>query len=72
MYINDITNSQRTLADKFQEFLLKNDKIKKNIINVKLESGDAVLWKDDYCLHGRNSFIADNSSDRFLWKCAMM
>jgi alpha-ketoglutarate-dependent taurine dioxygenase len=41
------------------------------IVPVKLATGDAVTWKDDTVLHGRNAFRANVSSERFLWKCAV-
>ena len=46
-------------------------KIKENVKQVKLAPGDAVTWKDRELLHGRNSFSAIESSERFLWKCAV-
>ena len=34
-----------------------------------MNKGDAIIWKDNEVLHGRNSFIAKNS-DKFI-KCAV-
>ncbi|MEZ4233143.1 MAG: TauD/TfdA family dioxygenase [Polyangiaceae bacterium] len=39
--------------------------------SVRLNTGDAVVWKDDEVLHGRNSFVAKQAGDRFLWKAAV-
>ena len=66
-------NSKKSLkmVDKFFKYLNNSKKIKKNIIEVKLSSGDAVFWKDSEILHGRNSFIPKKDSDRFLWKAAI-
>ena len=55
----------------FQEFLLKDEGIKQATIPVKLMPGEAVFWKDDRCLHGRNSFNPKIESERFIWKCAI-
>jgi len=53
------------------KFFLDNDKdIKKLTIPVKMKTGDALVWKDNEVLHGRNKFIATKVSDRFIWKCA--
>lgn len=38
---------------------------------VKLGPGDAVVWKDERLLHGRNGFTATQVAERFLWKCAV-
>ena len=45
--------------------------IKEKTIAVKLLPGDAVTWKDNFVLHGRNSFVANNESERFIWKCSI-
>ena len=55
----------------FQDFLVNNEAIKKATIPVKLLPGEAVFWKDDQCLHGRNSFNPKMESERFIWKCAI-
>lgn len=59
------------LRERFQQFLLTSPQVRNNLIPVKLQTGDAVVWKDDELLHGRNSFRADRPSERFLWKCAI-
>jgi len=66
-------NSKKTLkfVEKFFHFLNTSKKVKKNIKLLKLESGEAVLWKDSEILHGRNSFTPKKNSDRFLWKAAV-
>jgi alpha-ketoglutarate-dependent taurine dioxygenase len=45
--------------------------IKAKTQSVKLMPGDAVTWKDRELLHGRNAFVANQTSERFLWKCAI-
>lgn len=66
-------NSEKSLKfiEKFFNFLNTSIKIRKNIKYLKLESGEAVLWKDSEILHGRNSFTPKKNSDRFLWKAAI-
>jgi alpha-ketoglutarate-dependent taurine dioxygenase len=59
------------LAEKFFNFLNNSEKVKKITKTVKLETGDAVFWKDSEVLHGRNGFSPKKDSDRFLWKCAI-
>ena len=55
----------------FQNFLLHDKDISEALVELRLEKGDGVFWKDRNCLHGRNSFKAKNNSDRFFWKCAI-
>jgi hypothetical protein len=55
----------------FQEFLLNSSSIQQATLGVKLSPGDSVFWRDNYCLHGRNSFVANEESERFIWKCAI-
>ena len=60
----------RNIVNDFK-FFLDNDKdIKKKIVPIKMKTGDALVWKDSEVLHGRNGFIANKVSDRFIWKCA--
>lgn len=59
------------LRETFQKFLLNSPQIREALIPIKLQSGDAVVWKDDELLHGRNAFSAKRMSERFLWKCAI-
>lgn len=66
----DAPSSARELAERFHNYLLESHIIKVKTVPIKLMPGDAVLWKDDEILHGRNSFEANRESERFLWKCA--
>jgi alpha-ketoglutarate-dependent taurine dioxygenase len=61
----------RETADRFFKFLQSSPMIKEKTIPVKLAPGDGVTWKDRRILHGRNGFIANQVSERFLWKCAV-
>jgi alpha-ketoglutarate-dependent taurine dioxygenase len=38
---------------------------------IPLNPGEAVLWWDHFVIHGRNSFMADRTNDRFIWKTGM-
>ena len=67
------SNDQKklSLSKRFFNYLQNSKNIKKKIKEVKLKPGDAITWKDRELLHGRNSFSASESSERFLWKCAV-
>jgi alpha-ketoglutarate-dependent taurine dioxygenase len=72
-YCVDKTNNKEIIdaIEEFQDYLLKSPTIKEATIGVKLTPGDSVFWRDNYCLHGRNSFVANQESERFIWKCAI-
>lgn len=72
-YCVDKNNSKEVIdaIEEFQDYLLKSPTIKESTIGVKLTPGDSVFWRDNYCLHGRNSFVANQESERFIWKCAI-
>lgn len=67
----NISSDLKDLVEEYQNFLLNSDGIKAKTVGVKLQPGDAVFWKDNYVLHGRNSFVANHESERFIWKCAI-
>jgi alpha-ketoglutarate-dependent taurine dioxygenase len=67
----EVDQDGRELADRYFEFLQNSPGIREKIIPVKLSPGDAVAWKDQYVLHGRNGFVANHESERFIWKCAI-
>ena len=66
-------NSQDNLnlIKKFFDYINKSEKLKKFTHPVKLNVGEAVFWKDSEILHGRNGFVPQKNSDRFLWKAAI-
>ena len=66
----DADTEARSLAEDFHAFLASSPGVAARTLPVKLRPGDGVLWKDDELLHGRNSFNATRTSERFIWKCA--
>jgi len=67
---NNETKETKKIVQKFFDFLKNNHVINENLLNIKLNPGEAVMWKDNEVLHGRNSFKASSVGDRFIWKCA--
>jgi len=59
------------LRQQFFDYLRDSVAVKSALMPIKLMPGDAVVWKDDRMLHGRNAFQADRPGRRFLWKCAV-
>lgn len=59
------------LRERFAAFLRESPAVRAALVEVKLQPGDAVIWKDNRLLHGRNAFEAHEVSERFLWKCAV-
>lgn len=70
-YCVDRTKSDEGRIEAFQRILIGSPKLRQHLLEVKLRPGDAVTWKDDEVLHGRNGFNASQTSERFLWKCAI-
>lgn len=67
----EIDSGGRDLAEQFFSFLRTSPTVHDKTHAVKLNPGDAVTWKDRRILHGRNGFVANQESERFLWKCAI-
>ena len=42
------------------------------VLPVALQPGEGVTWRDDLVLHGRNSFTATTTGDRWLWKTGIV
>lgn len=57
-----------------QEFFdyLQNDIPSEIVFPVSLRPGDAVSWRDDRVIHGRNAFSATQTGDRFIWKAGLI
>ncbi|WP_374945178.1 TauD/TfdA family dioxygenase [Sphingomonas sp.] len=68
----DAGNEVKSLGEQFFRFLERSPGIAANLQRVKLSPGDAVIWKDDYVLHGRDSFDPERTSARFLWKTSLL
>lgn len=60
------------LREEFFHFLETNPAIASHLERVKMQPGDAVIWKDDYVLHGREAFDPERTSARFLWKTSFL
>ncbi len=60
------------LREDFFHFLQDSPGVAAKLKRVKLAPGDAVLWKDDFVLHGRDSFDPEGTSARFLWKTQLL
>lgn len=67
----DASPATHRLREAFFEFLRDSPSVREAIVPIKLAPGDAVVWKDERLLHGRNAFHADRPGQRFLWKCAV-
>jgi alpha-ketoglutarate-dependent taurine dioxygenase len=61
----------RELSEDLFAFLANDPEIGESVVSVNLQPGEAVVWKDDRLIHGRNAFLAENVSERFIWKCAV-
>jgi alpha-ketoglutarate-dependent taurine dioxygenase len=66
----NIDDDSRRFVERLHLFLKNSKRINNKLLSVKLQPGQAVLWKDNEVLHGRNSFTAAKDSERFIWKCA--
>ena len=60
----------KNMVNEFKFFLDNDLEIKAKTLPIKMKAGDALVWKDSEILHGRNGFVANKESDRFIWKCA--
>jgi alpha-ketoglutarate-dependent taurine dioxygenase len=67
----EIDPQGREIAERMFTYLQTSALVKQHTKLVKLAPGDAVTWKDRNVLHGRNGFVANKVSERFLWKCAI-
>ncbi|MEO6070615.1 MAG: TauD/TfdA family dioxygenase [Chitinophagaceae bacterium] len=61
----------KKLNQRFFEYL--EDQVSHSYMmqEVYLAPGEAVAWWDEYVLHGRNSFKAEKTNDRFIWKAGI-
>jgi len=68
----DVGDAAQRLREDFFHFLQASANVAAKTRRVKLSPGEAVLWKDEHVLHGRDSFDADEPSVRFLWKSGLL
>ncbi len=68
---SEVEGDGQTLRESFFEFLNRSPRVASSTERVKLAPGEAVLWKDEQVLHGRDGFDAERPSERFLWKSGL-
>lgn len=68
----DAGDEVQKLRARYHDFLGSSPGIARHIAAVKMQPGDAVIWKDDYVLHGREAFNPEGTSARFLWKTSFL
>lgn len=67
---SNVDEEVREIVERLHTFLKQSSLIQENTLPIKLKPNQAILWKDNEVLHGRNSFLANEESERFIWKCA--
>ena len=67
----EVGDGEQRTRQAFFEFLSASPAVAARLQRVKLSPGEAVLWKDEAVLHGRDGFDADKPSERFLWKSGL-
>lgn len=65
------TDFNKDLNKRFFDFLQDQVAFSYMIQAVSLAPGESVAWWDEYVLHGRTSFSADKTNDRFIWKTGL-
>jgi alpha-ketoglutarate-dependent taurine dioxygenase len=68
----ELNAASQELREAFHKFLASSPTIQARTQRVKLAPGEAVMWKDELVLHGRDSFDASKPSERFLWKSGLL
>ena len=68
----EVGEAGQQLREDFFNFLQNSPGVAARLKRVKLSPGDAVLWKDDFVLHGRDAFDPEKTSARFLWKSQLI
>lgn len=68
---SEVSSDGQALREAFFEFLKGSPGVASGLKRVKLAPGEAVLWKDEQVLHGRDGFDAERPSERFLWKSGL-
>lgn len=64
----DETDEHKALNKRFFDFLQTYIAHSHMVEKVVLNPGEAVLWWDEFVLHGRTSYEAKLTNDRFIWK----
>lgn len=64
----DETDENKALNKEFFDFLQNFVAHSHMAERVVLNPGEAVLWWDEFVLHGRTSYEVEKTNDRFIWK----
>lgn len=64
----DESPENKALNKEFFNFLQEYVAHSHMIEKVTLNPGESVLWWDEFVLHGRTSYEASKTNDRFIWK----
>lgn len=68
---DDVDERDAALRERYFDFLANSSAIRDRLLEIRMQPGDAVLWKDREVLHGRNAFSGHETSIRHLTKCAI-
>ncbi|MFT4851138.1 MAG: alpha-ketoglutarate-dependent taurine dioxygenase [Sediminicola sp.] len=64
----DASDTEKQLNKEFFDFLETHIKGSYLEHSINLKPGEGVIWWDHFVLHGRSSFEAEKTNDRFIWK----
>lgn len=67
----DETEENKKLNKDFFEVLQSEVANSYMVTKVGLNPGEGVAWWDEFVLHGRESFSAEKTNDRFIWKAGL-
>jgi alpha-ketoglutarate-dependent taurine dioxygenase len=62
---NDVVD----MCEKFHAYLQERFVDTADLLPLRLEEGEVVIFRDIRVLHGRHSYAADAAGDRLIWKC---
>lgn len=65
---SEAPDAHKALNKRFFEFVNSTLRDSDGVVSLRLAPGEAVFWWDLRLLHGRDSFDAVESNDRFFWK----
>ena len=65
------SEAHKQLCESFHQFLQQHIVGASAVEGCCLQKGEAVIWQDEYILHGRNAFTAEDVAERFLVKTSI-